>query len=156
MGLDMHLYKNVYVRHWDHNGDDNFKIEITRKGQKIELGGDITYIKTEVMYWRKANAIHRWFVQNVQKGVDDCNEYSVEIEQLGQLLDVVNQVLNEPSKAGELLPTAAGFFFGDTGYESYYFEDLAATKEILEHILDRDVKDKENKLYNEYSYRSSW
>ena len=26
----------------------------------------------EVGYWRKANAIHGWFVRNVQNGKDDC------------------------------------------------------------------------------------
>ena len=41
----------------------------------------------EVMYWRKANAIHKWFVDNVQGGEDDCREYPVSNDQLIELRD---------------------------------------------------------------------
>ena len=30
------------------------------------------------IYWRKANAIHGWFVKNAQQGIDDCRTYSVD------------------------------------------------------------------------------
>ena len=49
--------------------------------------------QTEVGYWRKANAIHRWFVENVQDGNDDQKEYRVSEEQMKRLLDAVNKVL---------------------------------------------------------------
>lgn len=39
-----------------------------------------------VAYWRKANQIHNWFVENVQDGVDDCGAYEVTKEQLEALL----------------------------------------------------------------------
>ncbi len=47
----------------------------------------------DVGYWRKANQIHNWFVENVQGGVDDCGHYPVTIAQLEKLLGVVNKVL---------------------------------------------------------------
>ena len=47
----------------------------------------------QVGYWRKANAIHRWFVQNVQDGVDDCGTYIVTREQLEQLKAACERVL---------------------------------------------------------------
>lgn len=34
-------------------------------------------VRVHVAYWRKANAIHRWFVENCQGGVDDCGTYPV-------------------------------------------------------------------------------
>ena len=43
-------------------------------------------ITEEVGYWRKANAIHRWFVDVVQHGEDDCKLYEVSKEQLEELL----------------------------------------------------------------------
>jgi hypothetical protein len=46
----------------------------------------------EVGYWRKANAIHKWFVNNVQGYVDDCGYYEVSREQLEDLLDTCIQV----------------------------------------------------------------
>lgn len=42
----------------------------------------------EVGYWRKANQIHNWFVENVQDGEDDCGYYEVSAEQLKDLLDI--------------------------------------------------------------------
>lgn len=44
--------------------------------------------------WRKANHIHKWFVDNVQNGVDECDTYEVTKEQLEDLLSVCKKVLN--------------------------------------------------------------
>jgi hypothetical protein len=106
---------------------------------------------SEIGYWRKANQIHRWFVQNVQNGVDDCGEYKVTKEQLIQLHNVCNDVLNDHSLAEELLPAQSGFFFGNTDYDEWYFNDLRNTKRIIDEIL-------EYKSYclDDLYYSSSW
>ena len=55
------------------------------------MGLDMWLIKkkkskgVKVAYWRKANAIHGWFVDNIQDGVDDQNEYYVSKEKLEEL-----------------------------------------------------------------------
>lgn len=53
-------------------------------------------ISDEVAYWRKANAIHQWFVDNVQDGIDDC-DYHHEVTEwkLRQLLETCKRVLRE-------------------------------------------------------------
>ena len=52
-------------------------------------------IKEEVGYWRKANAIHHWFVENIQNGVDDCCYHrEVREEDLLDLLDICKRVLD--------------------------------------------------------------
>lgn len=52
-------------------------------------------IHEEVGYWRKANQIHQWFVDNVQDGVDDCNYHDeVTKEKLEELLDICKEVLD--------------------------------------------------------------
>ena len=52
-------------------------------------------IKEEVGYWRKANHIHNWFVENVQDGVDDCAYHDeVTKEDLEELLHICEFVLN--------------------------------------------------------------
>ena len=38
--------------------------------------------------WRKANAIHKWFVDTVQDGEDDCGYYEVSKEDLENLLSI--------------------------------------------------------------------
>lgn len=65
MGLDMYLLK--------------------QEGKKKKL--------KEIGYWRKANHIHHWFVDNVQKGVDDCGIYVVHPVQLIDLLELCCKVL---------------------------------------------------------------
>lgn len=49
----------------------------------------------QVGYWRKANEIHNWFVENVQDGIDDCDyHHEVTKEILEELLDICQTVLN--------------------------------------------------------------
>ena len=47
----------------------------------------------EVAYWRKANQIHNWFVENVQDGIDDCGYYEVSKQELQGLLADCRDVL---------------------------------------------------------------
>lgn len=51
------------------------------------------------------------------------------------LLSRCNEVLNDHSKASELLPTCAGFFFGSTDYDEWYFIDVKKVKEYIEETL---------------------
>jgi hypothetical protein len=154
MGLDMYLYKRLYVQNWDHMRPEERHSITIKKGdgsdypKRILDPSKITYIVSEAGYWRKANQIHNWFVNNVQNGTDDCSYYSVSREQLQQLLETVKEVLANPSKAQELLPTAAGFFFGSTEYDKWYYEDLELTRETLEKALE------DNR--SEFEYQSSW
>lgn len=54
-----------------------------------------TRIMEQVGYWRKANQIHNWFVNNIQDGRDDCNYHrEVTKEDLSALLDVCKRVLD--------------------------------------------------------------
>lgn len=137
----------------------------------------------EVMYWRKANHIHRWFVENVQDGVDNCEYYEVSKEKIKELLDTCQKVVNvvqewidKDSKYSgtvkefiegendltelefydeqilhEILPTASGFFFGSTAYDSSYVYDVLDTLEGLNPIIEDDECDN-----IAYVYVSSW
>lgn len=160
MGLDMYLYKKTYVKNWDHQTPEERHEVIVKKGGEILEGikpERVSYIEEQVGYWRKANQIHNWFVQNVQ-GEDDCKEYYVQIDDLINLLDLCKQVKENPSKAETLLPTTTGFFFGDTDYGEFYMNDIDNTIEILEQVLSEKVKDKNGREYysGDYFYSSSW
>lgn len=104
-----------------------------------------------IAYWRKANQIHNWFVENVQDGEDDCGLYEVTKDQLQELLYIAKAVDNHPSTAGELLPTISGFFFGSTNYDKFYFDDIKETIEQLTKVLNETDFDN----YHVY-YSSSW
>ena len=152
MGLDMYLTKRTYVKNWDYmSPEERHKITVTRNGKETHIKPErISYIIEEIGYWRKANAIHRWFVKNVQDGDDRCQLSYVERDQLVELLRLVVEVLNNQSWAEELLPTQERFYFGSTDYDKYYFEDLKLTKEILEQALESSAD--EGKLF----YQSTW
>lgn len=88
MGLDMYLHKKIFL--WD-NDRKSLKIE----GLKSRINPEkVCYIIEDAGYWRKANAIHQWFVDNVQNGEDDCKTYYVGREELIRLLETVNQVID--------------------------------------------------------------
>lgn len=52
-------------------------------------------ISYQVAYWRKANQVHNWFVENVQGGEDECKPYVVSKEQLQELLDICIRLKKE-------------------------------------------------------------
>lgn len=110
------------------------------------------HIIDQVGYWRKANHIHNWFVENIQDGEDECRYYrEVTKEDLEELLDACEQVLSNPNLAPEMLPTQGGFFFGSTEYDEWYMNNICNTIDIITRVLETTDFDSEM-LY----YRSSW
>jgi hypothetical protein len=62
----------------------------------------------------------------------------------------------DASVAKDLLPTAAGFFFGSTDYDEYYMDDILHTIEVLEAELKIDYHAVGVYEPDEYIYRPSW
>lgn len=150
MGLDMYLTKRFYVKNWDHiKPEDRYDITVKKGGVPVDFG-EISEVITNVGYWRKANAVHQWFVINVQGGEDNCRDAYVTEEDLQDLLQVCEEVLANPEKAAELLPPQAGFFFGSTEIDEDYFSDLRDTVEICKSALDP------SKPEGDFYYRASW
>jgi hypothetical protein len=146
MGLDMYLSVRKYVARVDFSEkyDDGWTTRpeftelVESAGMSEFLEADSTngaYIEVPVAYWRKANAVHKWFIDNRADGVDDCQPISVHTSHLKELLDACEQVLADNELADELLPTESGFFFGGTEYDEWYFRDIEYTKERLETII---------------------
>lgn len=101
-----------------------------------------------IIRWRKANQIHKWFVERCQNGEDDCNTYIVERDQLMKLLIKCRIVKRVPELGKILLPVTSGFFFGSLLYDEYYLEDIIYTEQQLTKLLKQDIK--------YYYYTSSW
>ena len=68
MGLDMYLSKRTYVKNWDFmKPEELHEVLVTKNGVEVGIKPQrVSEIVEEVGYWRKANAIHDWFVKNVQ------------------------------------------------------------------------------------------
>lgn len=166
MGLDMYLYlrKSVYTSEYSNpencvypNELQEFVKEIQERSFKaIETNTDY-----HVGYWRKANAIHNWIVENcTEDGEDNCRPIYMDENKVKELIDICDQVLKDHNKAKELLPTQSGFFFGCVDYDEWYFKDVEYTKHIFERVLEVYKKFyEENNNYNinyDIIYQASW
>lgn len=154
MGLDMYLHRKIYIGGNYKSNQISGEISIFKNGNKFPLSLEkVIYVEEDAIYWRKVNAIHAWFVENVQNGEDDCWQYPVSIEDLENLLSTIKSVLENHELSQKLLPCEDGFFFGDTEYGEYYFSELERTKNELEKI----VNDPYNKEWEvEFTYQASW
>lgn len=95
MGLSMYLYKELYIS--DFQGKTSLLEPIKNLiGAKDETGNFkhvIVYVPA--IYWRGIHSIHKWFVDNVQNGCDNCATYHVETDQLKELLEMVRERLKD-------------------------------------------------------------
>ena len=162
MGLDQYLTAKKYVSKWDYSQDysdktikQEFQDLLPMDAPDVAKYGQFAGISVvyPAGYWRKANAIHNYFVNTVGGGVDECQEMWVHRDILVELRSRCSDVLkadNTEEMAEEVgLETVPGFFFGDTEYTDWYKEDLKLTIEIIDHVLA---------LPEEYSlhYQASW
>ena len=159
MGLDMYLYAKKFVSSSSWGTEDNKKkvksIARLMKGPKFiedeEYSLQFSEVKLQkIAYWRKANQIHKYFVDKCAGGKDECQDTYVEREHLEDLLNRCETVMKDRSRAEELLPSQSGFFFGSTEYDEWYYQDLEYTIPILKKILKDAPKDWE------FEYRASW
>lgn len=181
MGLDMYLNRKHYVGNNYRDVSKQVKIVMpeNQEGVTFPIGdidqAKVTEITEQAIYWRKANAIHKWFVDNVQEGNDDCREYYVTRKQLEELRSTVctvleasplvpgevqngsnqngpiiqeGKVIEDPTVAKKLLPCTSGFFFGGTGYDQWYYQDLIHTRDSITEVL--------SKPGGNFYYNSSW
>lgn len=175
MGLDQYLKKDHYIgNNWRKQRkqslvkviiptDDKAFFPLAKGQIKDER---ITTITEEVGYWRKANQIHNWFINNCGNGDPDEREMYVSRGQLKELLKICKKikkscklvegeikngerVIKNPELAEKLLPTTSGFFFGSTDYDEWYMKDIDYTIEILEAVLSEDDN-------GDYYYEASW
>ena len=122
----------------------------------------MTYV-FPIITWRKANAIHKFFVDTCQEGNDNCQRHYVSRGDLQILLDRINTILDiktpvaREMKAEELLPTdVEGCFFGSKEYDDWYYQDLERTKDILEKVFEYEENAEAGKCFDSFYYQSSW
>jgi hypothetical protein len=154
MGLDMYLYADNYF-----SGYNDLEKETTDAILSLanmnELKSDhgSIVVRVEAAYWRKANAIHRWFVENVQDGKDDCGIYYVSDVALVELKAVCDRVIANPSLAMELLPPQQGFFFGTYEIDEWYLIQLKYTSDRIKYLMEIQNSKMDGFIFH---YTSSW
>jgi hypothetical protein len=142
MGLDMYLTARKYVNRIDWKKSQGSELVETAEYKRVRkaLGfddydeaGGVQGISCEIHvgYWRKANAIHNWFVKNVQNGTDNCDRYNVSREQLEALRDECARALDLAPELVERVPAMAG---GIPESEIINENPMEAFAKIFEHI----------------------
>ena len=150
MGLDMYLYRvPVSVR-----GEEEVSAHVEKCYEESfnarTESNPWPSPEVKVAYWRKANAIHRWFVDNVQNGEDECSyDNEVSLSKMEELLETAKRV-KETKGTNELAPVG-GFFFGSTKVDEFYWEDIDQTIDQLERVI-ADTDFNEQRIV----YHSSW
>ena len=173
MGLDMYLTASEYVSRTERDpqglsydtpkANPLFETLASRhKGWVDETGYQGIIISHPVAYWRKANAVHNWFVQNVQDGRDECQKSYVSPQNLRDLRDACGAVLlarnnslvsvSEVAEENGLAPLA-GFFFGGTEYDEWYYQDLEYTVKTIDRLENSGVFDN---AWTDIEYQASW
>lgn len=154
----MYFFKKTYVKNWDHMAPEEKTYITVKRDGKVHKHIDkkrIAYIVEEVGYWRKFNALHKWFVDNVQNGVDECQEALVRRGQIMTILAILNQVWSNKDnleKVQALLPVGSGPFFGPDDYEEWYFNNVERSIKIFQDLLAEDTEGDSVHYY----YQSSW
>jgi hypothetical protein len=110
---------------------------------------------TGVLYWRKVNALHKFFCDRgilEAGGKENVGRYIISRNDLIDLVFVMKRILvdNSVKLAEETLPTESGFFFGSTEYDEFYFNDLKDAVTLVSAELDA-VPDQEV-----WFYEASW
>lgn len=84
-----------------------------------------SYYKPSDAYFRKVNCVYRFFQDRLEDEVCEATK-----EDIIEIMNCATKVLaaHNQETAEELLPTQAGFFFGSTDYDEWYYEGM---KEIL-------------------------
>lgn len=89
----------------------------------------------EVAYWRKANAVHKWFVDHVQGGEDDCDWHDeVTQDVLEELRDICKEIIEKVVLVNGKVEN--GYTF-EGGRKVIHYEDgkTVLNKDVCEELL---------------------
>ena len=129
MGLDINFFKAKRAA-WNKFQEEQ------RKYDKLtdEEASNTEYPKMEdeeVGYFRKVN-----FLMSELNYTGNCEYKEIIRYDLEQLKVKCEKVLADHDKAEELLPTCSGFFFGNTEYNEWYFQDVQEVFDWVSGVLD--------------------
>jgi hypothetical protein len=150
MGLDMYLEAKRYVAPCDPRTEPmrraigaaiGFMPPKEKPGQDASLL-EVSGVTVRVGYWRKFDALHRWFVGKVQAGVDDCRPAFVSVNTLIELEGKLEQASDASVSASEHFTADVDETLED-GEVDYTLKVLHHAKQLQEQGWD---------IY----YRASW
>ena len=106
----------------------------------------------ELAYFRKINFLIPFIEDYYNINLENCKDVEIDKECIEELLIRCNEVLADNSLAEKLLPTEAGFFFGDTEYNEFYFNNV---KQVRDKCVDL-ANEFDSLKNNEYIVFNIW
>ena len=153
MGLDMYLEKakigaeKYFKTDWE-------ELKVTNKQEfnnevlpLLYNDGGRQCLTKEIYYWRKSSAIHKWFSNQTEHGLGNCETLEVTKEMLQDFIFILEEVI-KCKNGEEKLPTTSGFFFGSMEYDEWYYEDLKRTLTKFKSLIDSFDFGKEKIYYH--------
>lgn len=139
MGLDMYLTADKYVSGYEFSQDEERRtyaglLDDINAAAWADPTTPTATVSITVAYWRKANQIHRWFVENVQGGTDDCGTYDVGREQLEELRGLCKHVLAASQTEAGKIHTGTTYA-GGTVTENYVEGQIVTNPEMAKEFL---------------------
>ena len=135
MGLDMYLEAQRHVAPYDPQTEPmrraigaaiGYVPPKDKPGQDASLL-EVSGVMVRVGYWRKCDALHRWFVDSVQEGSDDGRPAYVQDDCLRDLQRLCERAIDDPAGAAEQFNVGDG-----AGLDR---EELQYTLDILRHAI---------------------
>lgn len=150
MGLDMYLEAKRYLAPCDPRTEPmrraigaaiGYMPTKEKPGQDASLM-EVSGVTVRVGYWRKFDALHQWFVSNVQEGVDDCRPAFVAVDTLIELETQLERACDDPTSVSERFTADAD--------ETLEISEVDYTLKVLHHA--KQLQEQGWDIY----YRASW
>ena len=133
MGLDQYItirhkstnsaYKK-YQDYWNLSDEERANTKIPDEPEKdFNIG-----------YFRKHNMIHKWFVDNIQNGVDDCGRYVIPFNKLKELLEICKHIMSGVTKTKK--PTKYMTDCNGVEHEVWQMDTYTPSIEILRYSME--------------------
>ncbi|MDO4432006.1 MAG: hypothetical protein Q4B80_01690 [Aerococcaceae bacterium] len=84
--------------------------------------------------FRKVNCLQGYFENNFN--IENCVPFSIEKHMVEEVIDLTNQVLENPTLGKDLFPIQLGFFYGNYEYNDWYLEDVTKTNTAFKRLLE--------------------
>ena len=136
MGLDSTIYARKCLYNTDRDALRELLLTLLPSSMRLDnmyYGSDICI---PVCSWRKYDFLHRWFVNNVQGGEDDCRRYQVSHYELLSLYNECQRLVNQRNSQAAMASDLSLDCGGDAGlYDDEYWDTLQGIVDDLKPLV---------------------
>lgn len=110
------------------------------KMKRNNIDSDCCEEESELAYYRKVNFLVAFFENNYNFERDHANYFTLNEDMIKDLIRRCELVFKDYNLAESILPTTAGFFFGSTDYDDYYYDNIVNVLLDMKNIILPEFK----------------